>query len=155
MNTNLRRSIASLLIVSITGLGMPLPAQAGMVRTESTVAADRDRIATLLDRSDVRAQLEARGVSSSDAKARVAALTDEEVTQLAGRIDSLPAGSGGEVVILYLILAVMAAALLVALVVATLVKGIKVVGQGIETLSKQTTSDDSRTGSGQETEVKH
>lgn len=95
MKTTIQRTIASLLVVSVTSLGMPLPAQAGIVSTESSIAADRDRIATLLDRSDVRAQFEDRGVNPDDAKARVAALTDEEVVQLAGRIDSLPAGSGG------------------------------------------------------------
>ena len=154
MNTNLRRSIASLLIASITGLGMPLPAQAGMVSTESAVAADRDRIATLLDRPDVRAQLEARGVNSSDAKARVAALTDEEVTQLAGRIDSLPAGSDGVILIL-LFFAVYWTVLLVTGVVVIVSAGIKAVGKGIKAASKQTSSDDSRTGTGQETEAKH
>jgi len=150
MTTNLRRSIASLLIVSITGLGVPLPAQAGMVSTESSVAADRDRIATLLDRSDMRAQLEARGVSSFDAKARVAALTDEEVAQLAGQIDTLPAGAadpitavaGGLMVVAYI------AILVVAALVTAVVKGI----QGS---NKKTTTDEFHTGSGQEAEVKH
>jgi hypothetical protein len=151
MNTNLRRSIASLLIVSITGLGMPLPAQAGIVSTESAVAADRDRIATMLDRTDVRAQLEARGVNFSDAKARVAALTDEEVTQLAGRIDSLPAGSGnGGGALLFAIIVVMLAPLLKVLAAGTVVVlGIKAVEKGIAASSNQTSTDDSRTGVGQ------
>lgn len=153
MNTNLRRSIASLLIVSITGLGMPLPAQAGMVSTESSVAADRDRIAKLIDRPDVHAQLEARGVNPDDAKARVAALTGEEVTQLAGRIDSLPAGGGGDPTTF--IYAVIFAAFLVVLVVVTLIKGLMLIGQGIGNLIKQTSTDDSRTRAGQEHEVKH
>jgi hypothetical protein len=154
MNISLRRSIAGLLIVSITALGMPLPVQAGMVSTESAVAADRNRIATMLDRPEVRAQLEARGVSSTDAKARVAALTDEEVVQLAGRIDSLPAAGGGDP-LSGLFAAVILAAFLVVLVVAALIKGITLIGQGIGSLSKQTSTDDSRTGAGQETEVGH
>lgn len=153
MKTDLRRSIAGLLIVSITGLGMPLPAQGGMVSTESSVAADRDRIASMLDRSDVRAQLEARGVSSSDAKARVAALTDEEVVQLAGRIDSLPAGGNDPLSGFFAALA--AAAILAVLVVGILILGIIRIGKGIAALSKQTSTDDSRTGAGQEHEVKH
>lgn len=94
MMTKLRRLIASLLVVSIAGLGLPLPAHAGMVSTEAVVStsSDRDRIATFLERDDVRQQLQAQGVSPTDVKARVAALTDEEAAQLAGRIDSLPAG---------------------------------------------------------------
>lgn len=94
MMTKLRRLIASLLVVSIAGLGLPLPAHAGMVSTEAVVStsSDRDRITTFLERDDVRQQLQAQGVSPTDVKARVAALTDEEAAQLAGRIDSLPAG---------------------------------------------------------------
>jgi len=95
MMTKLRRLIASLLVVSIAGLGLPLPAQAGMVGTDAVVtssAGERERITSFLDRDDVRQQLQSQGVSPADVKARVAALTDEEAAQLAGRIDSLPAG---------------------------------------------------------------
>jgi hypothetical protein len=92
----IRRFIASLLVVSIIGLGLPLPAQAAIVGTEAALAvAKRDRVATLLDRADVRAQLEAHGVRPADVKARVAALTDEEVAQLTGQLDRLPAGGEG------------------------------------------------------------
>jgi len=71
-----RRLIASLLIVSIAGIGLPLPAHAGIVSTDAALAsAERDRIASMLERADVRAQLEAYGVRAADVKARVAALT--------------------------------------------------------------------------------
>ena len=99
-----RRLIASLLIVSLTGLGLPLPAHAGMIGTDSVAASgDRDRIAGLLDRAEVRAGLEAYGVSPADVKARVAAMTDQEVTQLAGQIDRLPAGGDGVGGVLFLV----------------------------------------------------
>jgi hypothetical protein len=55
-------------------------------------SAERERIASFLEREDVRQQLLAQGVSPTQAKARVAALTDEEARQLAGQVDSLPAG---------------------------------------------------------------
>src|SRR2546430_14011542 len=98
MIARLRRLVASLLVVSIAGLGLPLPAQAGIVSTDAALAsAERDRIASMLERADVRAQLEAYGVRAADVKARVAALTDEEAAQLAGRLDSLPAGGGGRI----------------------------------------------------------
>lgn len=91
-----RSLVARLLIVSLAGLGVPLPAQSGMLPTETAVAgAERARVGEFLDRQDVQAQLQARGVSADEVKARVAALTDEEAGQLANRIDSLPAG--GEV----------------------------------------------------------
>jgi hypothetical protein len=87
------RLVARLLIVSLAGLGLPLPAQAGIVPTESAVTGvERARVAEFLDRQDVQAQLQARGVSADEVKARVAALTDEEARQMASRIDSLPAG---------------------------------------------------------------
>jgi hypothetical protein len=93
MIRRLRRLVASLLIVSLAGIGAPLPAQAGMLPTDAAVAvAERARVDEFFDREDVRAQLQARGVSADDVKGRVAALTDEEARELAGRIDSLPAG---------------------------------------------------------------
>ena len=108
MMTKLRRLLASLLVVSIAGLGLPLPAQAGMVGTEVAVAsAERTRIATFLDRDDVRQQLQARGVSPADVKARVAALTDEEAAQLAAQMDNLPAGGAdilGVLLVVFIVL---------------------------------------------------
>jgi hypothetical protein len=108
MINRFRSVIASVLIVSLTGIGLPLPAHAGMVATDSVVAsADRDRIAGFLDREDVRLQLQAQGVSPADVKARVAALTDEEAAQLAQRIDALPAGGAdilGVILIVFLVL---------------------------------------------------
>jgi hypothetical protein len=97
-----RRWIASLLILS---LAMPLPVRAGMVATESVL--ERERIATLLERADVQAQLHAYGVGPGEVKARVAALTDDEAAELASRIDELPAGGIdvlGVVLIVFLVL---------------------------------------------------
>ena len=108
MIARLRRLVASLLIVSIAGIGVPLPAHAGIVPTSAALAsAERDRIASMLERADVRAQLEAYGVRAVDVKARVAALTDEEAAQLAGKLDSLPAGGDGIIGALLLIFVVL------------------------------------------------
>jgi hypothetical protein len=91
MIKHFRRFIASLLVVSLSGLSLPV--HAGMLPTEAAVAnTDRVQILSVLDRDDVRAQLQANGVTPADVKARVAAMTDEEARQLAGQIDSLPAG---------------------------------------------------------------
>jgi len=86
----MRRFVSVLLIVSMLGMGLPLPAQAGMLPTAD---ATKERIIGLIDRSDVRVQLESLGVNPADAKARVAAMTDDEAAQLAGKLDQLPAGS--------------------------------------------------------------
>jgi hypothetical protein len=93
----LRRLLAATLIVSIAGMGLPLPAQAGMLPTQSALAGTsaHGRLASLLERREVRAQLEAYGVDPADVSARVAALSDDEAAQLASRIGNLPAGGDG------------------------------------------------------------
>lgn len=94
--TFFRRSISIALITSILGMGLPLSAQAGMLPTPTVTAQPaKERIIGLIERSDVRAQLASLGVNPADAKARVAALTDEEAAQLAARIDNMPAGGDG------------------------------------------------------------
>lgn len=88
------RCMARVLIVCTMALGMPLPASADIVTTDQIYAgAERDRVRSFLDRADVQAQMQSLGVDVSVARARVDALTDEEVAQLADRIDQLPAGA--------------------------------------------------------------
>jgi hypothetical protein len=101
-----RRLIASFLILSMSGIAIPLPAQAGMVGTDVAVAAaNRDRISTMLDREDVRQQLQGYGVSLADVKDRVAALTDDEAAQLARQMDTAPAGGIiGAIIFVFLVL---------------------------------------------------
>ena len=85
----IRRIIATFLVIS---LALPFPAQAGMLSFD---AGQRGEINRLLDRADVPAGLQAYGVSAGEAKARIAAMDDDEVAQLAARIDQLPAGGEG------------------------------------------------------------
>lgn len=73
-------------------------ATAGMIGTDqvvtaSTAQADRDTVASFLNRSDVASQLQSMGLSSKSAQDRVAALSDQEVKSLAGQIHSMPAGA--------------------------------------------------------------
>jgi hypothetical protein len=92
----MRRLLAATLIVCITGTS--LPGQAGMLSTQSALsgaAPARERLANLVERRDVRAQLERSGVNPAEVRARVAALSDDEAAQLASRIDQLPAGGDG------------------------------------------------------------
>jgi hypothetical protein len=103
----IRRFIASLLILSLTGLGVAAPAQAAMVATDAAVVGtDRGHILSLLDRADVRTQLQAYGVDAAHVKMRVAAMTDEEAAQLAAQLDSLPTGGSivGAIVLVFLVL---------------------------------------------------
>ncbi len=86
------------LILSMLTMGLPLQsAFAGMVGTDQAVshelaAQDRAKINSFIDREDVLAQLQKQGVTASEAKARVYALTDDEAHNIAGKLDQLPAG---------------------------------------------------------------
>jgi hypothetical protein len=98
----LNRNIVRILVVSMCFLGLPVPvAQAEMVPTDRVDFADqaqpaaRERLAALFDRADVRATLERHGVSADEARARVGALSEDEVERFAAHFDSLPAAGNG------------------------------------------------------------
>jgi len=101
MNINFMRHMSRILIASVLSLTIWFPgAQAALISTEQVIGGqasqhDRDRIHALLDRADVRAGLQAKGVNADAAQARVDALTDAEVASISGKIDSLPAGGDG------------------------------------------------------------
>lgn len=93
-----RRIVASILCVAMLNLGSPLVAQAGVIGTLQAVeaqhrAADLATVSSALAREQVRAQLGAMGVDSVQVESRLAAMTDAELRQLAGQIESLPAGA--------------------------------------------------------------
>lgn len=100
------------LMVSMLSMSLWMPsAQAGMVSSEQVIASqatqqDRERVRALFERQDVREQLQARGVDADAARARVDALTDEEVASINGKLDSLPAGGDivGAVVFVFIVL---------------------------------------------------
>jgi hypothetical protein len=93
----MKKLISRLLIVSL----MLLPFQtihAGMVGTEQVSAvasaqASRDAVLNTLARADVASQLQSMGVDANAAKARIGAMTDDEVRTLQSQIDALPAGA--------------------------------------------------------------
>jgi hypothetical protein len=91
-----------LLVVRITFLafifsGLSLPAQGGVLMTgdyfAATARADHmAAIDTVLSREDVRTQMVALGVDPDDALSRISEFPDEELAQLAGQMEELPAG---------------------------------------------------------------
>lgn len=96
---SVNRLIATALIPCVTLLAVPLTGQAALVTTEQAMVtpagdASRERVTTFLARDDVRTQLQTQGVSADDAIARVQAMSDAEVAQLAQRVDQAPAGAG-------------------------------------------------------------
>jgi hypothetical protein len=72
------------------------PARAGLISSDAAIPqppSDREHVQSVLARPDVAQQLEKMGLAPADAKARVQAMSDREVAQVAGRLDSLPAGA--------------------------------------------------------------
>ena len=96
-----RKAIAILVIVSFsTFCIISAPARARMINTDeifkqSQYDLSRKSINTFLDRSEVQKYLVAWGVSPEEAKARIDSLTDEEIENIASRINRLPAGGDG------------------------------------------------------------
>jgi hypothetical protein len=102
------RWISRVLVVCMLGAGFPLPASADIVATDQISAAtERERIASFLDRTEVRARMEALGVDADAARARVDALTDNEAKDLAARIDQLPVGGTDVLVVLLIVFIVL------------------------------------------------
>ncbi|MCL7743603.1 PA2779 family protein [Guyparkeria hydrothermalis] len=94
--------IASFTMGSMPAMATPSAVVDGMVTTQEAMSADRtsadrERIAELLNRDDVRNQLVAQGVAPAEVEQRVAALSDEEVRQMNERLDQMPAGANAVV----------------------------------------------------------
>jgi hypothetical protein len=113
MKNTFKRLIASILIFCTATLGMQGTAQAGIVTTDEvqtthSAMANRDKVNSFLARDDVRQGLMGQGVDPDAARARVDALTDVEVAELAGRVDKAPAGGDvlGVIFVVFLILLV-------------------------------------------------
>lgn len=97
MLRTLKKMFVYFSLVAMTFVGFTQSVQAAMVGTGEAVAAanaqhNRDRVTAALARPDIKAQLESMGVDPADASARVAALSDADVSMLAQRLDTLPAG---------------------------------------------------------------
>ncbi len=92
------RWTSRMVIISMLTMGLPQQyAFAAMVETEQTISnelagQDRAKIMAFIDRDDVLAQLQQRGVTAGEAKARVNAMTNDEAHNIAGKLDQLPAG---------------------------------------------------------------
>lgn len=102
----MRASLRTLMIgwLSAALMMVGFPAHAGMIGTESLLAADAREmnLATVdafMARDDVRSQLEGWGVDGTLAAERVAALSDAELQDLALTIESDPAGAGALAVV--------------------------------------------------------
>jgi hypothetical protein len=83
--------------------------QAGMIGTDlaaqpASVQADRNALSSFLSRAQTVSELQALGLDPQVAQDRVAAMTEAEVSSLAGKMNALPAGGEGLILILLLVL---------------------------------------------------
>jgi hypothetical protein len=98
MLQRLGKLIVDFWIVLVFGLAATLlmpQAHAGLIGTDEAAMQDeRARVKALLERPGLATGLEKMGIAPRDAAARVDAMSDAEVLQLAGRLDA--AASGGQ-----------------------------------------------------------
>jgi hypothetical protein len=108
MNRTLTQVLCRFLAIAL----MLLPyqtGQAGMIGTELAAApagvqADRNAISSFLSRTQTITDLQSLGIDPQVAQDRVAAMTDAEVSSLAGKMNALPAGGEGIILVLLLVL---------------------------------------------------
>jgi hypothetical protein len=106
------RNIVIRLLIACLAL-MPFSAHAGMVGTDAVIQqsalTNRAGIQQFLARAEVQSQLQALGISPEQARARVNALTDDELARVAGQVGALPAGGDATPIILGIIIGIIAA----------------------------------------------
>lgn len=93
MRQRLVRLFVDYWIVLAFGLAAALlmpPAHAGLITAEDL---ERQRVKAMLERPELTQALEKAGIQADEARARVDAMNDDEVLQLAGKLDSALAGA--------------------------------------------------------------
>lgn len=111
------RWLSLVLAASLSYAGMLQGAQAALIGTDAVAAAQapatrsgsesRALLSQALDRADVVQALQDRGVDPAEARARVAALSDEQAQWMASQIDQAPAAGSdilGVLVFLFVLL---------------------------------------------------
>lgn len=114
MNKFLNKTVASLVVASM--LTVQLPARAAVIDTDATtvsattsgVNGQRQQVLDFVARQDVQTQLQSLGVSPQQAAERIAALSDDEIQQLHGKMPQTAAGGDilGVLVFLFVLLLV-------------------------------------------------
>ena len=94
-----KRLVCAILAFSVFNLALHGVASAAIVTSSDIVAAeqvqlDRSQLKSLFAKQDVQKKLIAMGVDVSAAQARIDTMTDQEIQQMATRMDEMPAGAG-------------------------------------------------------------
>ena len=98
------------LTLVFTLFSLQIPAHAAIVTTGEIASAaqldiQKQRVIERLLQQDVKDQLLSLGVDPADVENRIASLSEAELKQIEGQLDSLPAGAGlGTVAVILLIL---------------------------------------------------
>ena len=85
-----------------------------VLNQETQIKITREMLIDALNREEVLDQLEQYGISRVEAAARINSLTDEEVTEIAGKLGQLPSGGifqiliSGAIMAIYLVFYVLA-----------------------------------------------
>jgi hypothetical protein len=95
MKSTMKKMTCRALVVSLLALSFQT-ANAGMIGADQaagTAPVDRAMVLSVLDRAETVAQLQAQGIDPAMARARVAAMTDQEVQAMAQDMQTAPAGA--------------------------------------------------------------
>lgn len=95
--TKWSRELVLGLVISTGLAGVQSASAATMIATQEAMSADLGTVENFLDREDVTRALENLGVDKDEAQRRVAALSPEELRNVAQHIDNMPAA--GDIVI--------------------------------------------------------
>lgn len=107
MKSFLKNTLCRFMVIAL----MMLPfqtGQAGMIGADkvnaaAAVQADRNLVLNHLSRSQTANEFQSLGLDAQAAMERVAAMTDAEVSSLAGKIHAVPAGGDGLVLLILVV----------------------------------------------------
>lgn len=107
-----RKSIALILIGAMVCAGFTAQVSAAVIGTQEALSVDSRQALIAeaqakLAREDVQKAMIGFGVDPDQARLRVASLSDQELAQLNGQLDRLPAGGDGALVIIGIVFLVL------------------------------------------------
>lgn len=110
----IRRSLFHIIVVSLVSMGFMQYSAAAVISTGEYIDAESrdariERVDAFMARQDVAQQLQRFGVSANDIQERVRSMTDAELIQLDGAIDSQIAGGDaiGVIGVVFLVLLIL------------------------------------------------
>jgi len=108
----LKKLVVALMVCNILFLGLTPAAEARLIGTQEALQKTQreeqlTRINSVLLRNEVQEQMVAYGVEPKDVKDRLAVLTDEELRQLANRLQDMPAGGDSVLAVVGIIFVVL------------------------------------------------